>query len=119
MAQQYIVTRIDKANIIEFRVPSLMDPIELESIGQELNKLVEEEDRRILVLDFSKVEYLSSQAIGVVISLHRKLSALPNSKLLLCGVNAKLMQLLKITRLDRVLTLKPTQKEAINSLALV
>ncbi len=72
-----------------------------------------------MVLDFSKVEYMSSQAIGIVIGLHRKLSVLPNSKLLLCGVNAKLMQLLKITRLDRVLTLKPTQKEAINSLAVV
>jgi anti-sigma B factor antagonist len=119
MSQEYIITRIDKASVIEFRLPSLMDPLQLESIGQDLNKLVDEEDRRILVLDFSKVEYLSSQAIGIVIGLHRKLSALPNSKLLLCGVNAKLMQLLKITRLDRVLTLKPTQKEAINSLALV
>lgn len=119
MAQEYIVTRIGKASVIEFRLPSLMDPLQLESIGQDLNKLVDEEDRRMLVLDFSKVEYLSSQAIGIVIGLHRKLSALPNSKLLLCGVNAKLMQLLKITRLDRVLTLKPTQKEAINSLAMV
>jgi anti-sigma B factor antagonist len=117
MSSDYLVTRIDKANVIEFRVPSLMDPVQLESIGQNLNKLVDEEDRRILILDFSKVEFLSSQAIGIVIALHRKLSALPHSKLMLCGVNAKLMQLLKITRLDRVLTLKPTQKEAINSLA--
>jgi anti-sigma B factor antagonist len=119
MASDYIVTHIDKASIIEFRVPSLMDPLQLETIGQQLNRLVDEEDQRILVLDFSKVEYLSSQAIGIVIGLHRKLSALPNSKLLLCGVNEKLMQLLKITRLDRVLTVKPTQKEAVNSLALV
>jgi len=117
MATEYLVTRIDTANVIEFRVPSLMDPLQLESIGQNLNRLVDEEDRRVLILDFSRVEFLSSQAIGIVIGLHRKLSALPNSKLMLCGVNAKLMQLLKITRLDRVLTLKASQKEAVNSLA--
>ena len=116
MGSEYIINRIGKASVIEFRISSLMDPIQLESIQQELFKLVDEEDRRILILDFSKVDYLSSQAIGIVIGLHRKLSALPHSKFLLCGVNSKLMELLKITRLDRVLTVKPTQKEAVNSL---
>jgi anti-sigma B factor antagonist len=119
MASEYLITRIDKANVIEFRLASMMDPVQLESISQDLNKLVEEEDRRLLILDFTRVEFLSSQAIGIVIGLHRKLSVLPHSKLLLCGVNSKLMQLLKITRLDKVLTVKPTQKEAINSLAML
>jgi anti-sigma B factor antagonist len=104
---------------VEFRIPSLMEPAQLESIQRELFKLVDEQDKRLMILDFSKVEYISSQAIGLVIGLNKRLSALPHSKLLLCGVNAKLMELLKITRLDRVLKIKPTQKEAINSLAMV
>jgi anti-sigma B factor antagonist len=118
MAGEYIVTRIDKAQVVEFRVSSLMDPPVLEEIGINLNKLVDEEDRRILILDFAKVEYLSSQAIGIVIALHRKLAALPHSKLLLCGVTPRLMELLRITRLDKVLTIKPTQNEAVNSVRL-
>jgi anti-sigma B factor antagonist len=118
MAGEYIVTRIDKAQVVEFRVSSLMDPPVLEEIGTNLNKLVDEEDRRILILDFAKVEYLSSQAIGIVIALHRKLAALPHSKLLLCGVTPRLMELLRITRLDKVLTIKPTQNEAVNSVRL-
>jgi anti-sigma B factor antagonist len=118
MAGEYIVTRIDKAQVVEFRVASLMDPPVLEEIGTNLNKLVDEEDRRILILDFAKVEYLSSQAIGIVIALHRKLAALPHSKLLLCGVTPRLMELLRITRLDKVLTIKPTQNEAVNSVRL-
>jgi anti-sigma B factor antagonist len=118
MAGEYIVTRIDKANVVEFRVASLMDPPALEEIGANLNKLVDEEDRRIIILDFSRVEYLSSQAIGIVIALHRKLSALPHSRLLLCGVMPRLMELLKITRLDKVLTIKPSQSEAVNAVNL-
>jgi len=118
MAGEYMVTRIDKAHVIEFRVPSLMDALVLEEVGANLNKLVDEEDRRVLILDFSRVEYLSSQAIGIVIALHRKLTSLPHSRLLLCGVKPRLMELLRITRLDRVLTIKPTQSEAVNAVIL-
>jgi anti-anti-sigma factor len=66
-----------------------------------------------MILDFEKVQYLSSQAIGIVLTLNKKLGALPHSKLVLCGVGPRLMELLKITRLDRLLTVKPTQREAL------
>ncbi len=97
MASDYLITRIDKATIVEFQIPSLMDPPQLELINSRLSTLVDEMDRRLLILDFSRVQYLSSQAIGIVITLHRKLSALPHSKLILCGVNSKLAELLRIT----------------------
>jgi anti-sigma B factor antagonist len=119
MASEYLITKIKKACVVEFRIASLMDPQTIEGIQTGLYRLVDEEDQRILILDFSRVEFISSQALGFIISLNKKLSTLSNSKFLLCGVNDKLMQLLKITRLDRVLKLKPSQKEAINSLALV
>ena len=76
-------------------------------------RLVDDEDRRKLLLDFERVQYLSSQAIGIILTLNKKLSSLKYNKLVLCGVGAKLMELLKITRLDRILTIKPTQAEAV------
>jgi anti-anti-sigma regulatory factor len=45
--------------------------------------------------------------------MNKKLGQLGHSKLVLCGVGQKLMDLLKITRLDRLLTIRPTQKEAV------
>lgn len=119
MASEYLLTQVKQASVVEFRLPSLMDPAQLDSIQKQLFRLVDEEDRRLMILDFSKVEFISSQAIGIVIGLNRRLATLSNSKLLLCGVNGKLIELLKITRLDKVLTVKPTQKEAINSLAML
>ena len=109
----FTVQQIDKYTIIEFKNPSLMDPLELEQIGQQLYRLVDEEDRRKIVLDFERVQYLSSQAIGIVLTMNKKLGSLSNSKLVLCGVGPRLMELLKITRLDRLLTVKPTQREAV------
>ena len=109
----FTVQQVEKFTIIEFRQPSLMDPVELESIGTSLYRLVDEEDRRKVVLDFERVTYLSSQAIGIVLTMQKKLNALPHSKLVLCGVGPRLMELIKITRLDRILTIKPSQREAI------
>ena len=113
---QFTVQKIGEVTVVEFVVPSLMDPIALEESKDTLFKLVDEEDRRRLLLDFEKVQYLSSQAIGIVLGLQKKLSALPRSTMVLCGVGAKLMELLKITRLDKVLKIKPTQQEALKGL---
>src|SRR5688572_19901264 len=112
---QFNVQQISDSTIVEFTSPSLMDPIELEQIAQQLYKLVDEQDKRRIILDFEKVQYLSSQAIGILLAMQKKLSALKKSNLILCGVGARLMELLRITRLDRVLTIKPSQKEAVRS----
>lgn len=107
------VQQIGIYTIVEIRTPSLMDPPELESLGEQLYRLVDEQDKRMLILDFERVQYLSSQAIGILLTLHKKLAALSKSRLILCGVNSRLTELLKITRLDRVLTVTPTQAEAV------
>jgi anti-sigma B factor antagonist len=114
---QFNVQQIGQSTVVEFTAPSLMDPIELEQIAQQLYRLVDDEDHRRMILDFEKVQYLSSQAIGMLLALQKKLSVLRKSNLILCGVGARLMELLRITRLDRVLTVKPTQKEAVRSLS--
>jgi anti-sigma B factor antagonist len=108
----FIVQNVRGFTVVEFTTPSLMEQRELEEIGTELYRLVEEEDRRQVVLDFTKVQYVSSQAIGIVINLHRKLADLKKSKLTLCGLGPRLQELIRITRLDRILTIKPTQAEA-------
>ncbi len=107
------IQQIGVYTVVEFRTPSLMDPAVIDSIGEALFHLVDEQDRRMLVLDFEQVQYLSSQALGVVITLNKKLRALKKSKLVLCSVGPTLMELLKITRLDKVLTIKSSQQEAL------
>jgi anti-sigma B factor antagonist len=114
MSIPFIVGQFGKYTVVELRTPSLMDPAELNDIAGQLYRLIDEEDHRSIILDFSKVEFLSSQAIGIVMAMHKKLSALKNSQFVLCGVGQRLMQLIKIARLDRVLTIKPSQREAVN-----
>ncbi len=105
--------KVKTFTVVEFTVTSLMDPLELDRLGVALYKLVDEQDVRMLLLDFERVQYLSSQAIGIVMGLRRRLAALDKSMLVLCGVGPKLLELLRITGLDRVLPIKHSQREAI------
>lgn len=113
MSTSFTVQPIEKFTVIEFRTESMMDPIELENIKGELDRLITEEDRRRIILDFERVKYMSSQALGIVMSMRKKLGALPHSRLVLCSVCPPLQQLLKISGLDKLLTVKATQKEAL------
>jgi anti-sigma B factor antagonist len=113
MNPNFIVTNFEKWTIVEFRTSTLMDPPVLESIQNDLVRLVEEEDRRQVVLDFEKVQYVSSQAIGIIIQMNKKLKALKYSMLVLCSVPPKIMEVLKILRLDKLLKIVPTQHEAV------
>lgn len=110
------ISKVEKFTVVEFRTASLMDPLELQGISEALYRLVDVEDNRLIVLDFERVEYIASQAIGILISLHKKLAALPHSRFVLCGVSPRLMELLRITRLDKMLLIKPTQKEAVKQI---
>jgi anti-anti-sigma factor len=116
MSEQFNVSKIGGTTVVEFTAASLMDSVQLEQMAEGLYHLVDEQDRRHIVLDFERVQYLSSQAIGMLLGMQKKLASLKNSRMILCGVGPRLMELLRITRLDRVLTVKPTQTEAVRSI---
>jgi anti-anti-sigma factor len=112
--ESFFTDRQDRGyTVVEFITDSLMNPMELEGIGQAIYKLVDEQKRHRLLIDFSKVRYLSSQAIGIILTLNKKLAQFPGSSFVLCGVGPQLLQLLKITRLDKLLTIRATQAEAL------
>ena len=112
--ESFFTERQDRGyTVVEFTTVSLMNPMELEGIGQAIYKLVDTHQRHKLLLDFGRVKYLSSQAVGIILTLNKKLSQFPGASLVLCGVGAQLLQLLKITRLDKILTIKPNQAEAL------
>lgn len=114
--ESFFAERQDRGfTVVTFTTESLMNPMELESIGHSLYSLVDEKKRSKLLLDFAKVKYLSSQAIGIILTLNKKLSQFDGAELVLCGVGPQLQQLLKITRLDKILTIKPTPADVLGS----
>ena len=109
---QYSVRQDQGKTVVEFKTESLMSSLDLEKMSASLMSLVDAEGHRDVILDFTTVKYLSSQAIGIILALHRKLTQ-ADGRLVLCGVGPQLLQLLKITRLNLVLKVVPSLKEAL------
>lgn len=99
--------------VVSFYTPTLINAAEVERVRADLLRLVDEGKQTRLILDFKRVQFFSSQLIGVLLTLNKKLAAGGGGGLILCGVSERLMELLKISRLDRLLTIKGSRKEAL------
>ena len=102
--------------VVTFTTDALTNPLEVERIGHKLYLLADENRLRVaggcrFVIDFVRVRYFASQAVGILLTLNKKLGRGP--AFTVCGVGPQLTQLLRITRLDQVLTIAPTREEAV------
>src|SRR5947207_14036031 len=61
--------------VVNFVDKKILDEQNIQMIGDDLFRLVDELGRRKVLLNFSKVELMSSAALGKVITLHRQLQA--------------------------------------------
>jgi anti-sigma B factor antagonist len=59
-----------------------------------------------LVVDITGVELLDATGLGVLVGAHRR-ARLDGRELVLRGASTRVARLLKVTRLDRVITLAP------------
>ena len=91
---------------------SLLDPVSIEAMGQQLYALVDAKARRKVVVDFHRVRHLSSQMIGVVIELHKKSKAI-KGHVVLCGLTGDVRRGFTITRLDKLLNIAKDENDAL------
>ena len=96
---------------------SLMDGGVIELLGNKLDALAAGGEAKI-VLDFKRVQYISSAMIGVLVS-GRQSAVAAGGQLLLAGLNDRLLQLLKLTRLDKMFVVHPDARSALKSVGAV
>jgi anti-sigma B factor antagonist len=90
--------------VVRFRDRRIANALEIELVGQELYRLVEEGKHKRLVLDFSDVDYLSSALIGKLISLNAKVKA-GNGTVKLCCLQPEVADIFHTCKLDRIFSI--------------
>jgi len=111
MALNCMVQKFGDVTLVNIQEPRLLDNRDLDALAAQLYQLVEKMDRKKLIVDFSKVQFLASAAIGVVTSLHQKSVAIKGT-LILCGIRKDIMRVFEITRLTKLLRFCADEKEA-------
>ncbi|WBQ03154.1 STAS domain-containing protein [Kribbella sp. CA-293567] len=71
---------------------------------------------RPVLVDLSRVEFLDSTGLGVLVGAHREAAA-EGGALLLVAAGPRLQKIFKITKLHKVFALHDTMEEAVASLA--
>lgn len=94
----------------------LTDEENLEQFDQELVSLVDNYQVRRIVLDMQAVRYMTSSAIGKLISLHRRL-ARNEGRLVICSLQPEVEQILDTSHLLGYFSVSPTRDAALAELA--
>ncbi len=106
------VEDIGDVAVVNFIDKKILDEQNIQMIGDDLFRLVDELGRKKVVLNFGNVEFLSSAALGKIITLHRKLQAV-KGKLIFCNLLPDIQDCFKITKLDKLFSMAGTEEDAI------
>jgi anti-sigma B factor antagonist len=113
--QRLRVEQIADVTVVYFLDKRILDEPTIEVIAEQLFSLVDQDGRRKLLLNFSNVEYLSSAALGKLINLHNKLDA-GQGKLAMCNVFAQILEVLAVTKFDKIFKIFPDEEAAMAGL---
>lgn len=106
------VEEVGGVTVARFTDKKILDESNIQIIGNQLFSLVDDDHRKKLVLDFANVEYLSSAALGKLITLDKKMKA-AGGELRLCSIRKDILEVFKITRLDKLFKIKENRDKAI------
>lgn len=110
--QRIDVSESAAISVVRFKDHKIIDPEAIQQLGEELFALVEEEEREKIVLNFSGVEFLSSAALGKLITFDKKAKRL-GAKLILTNISAEIFQVFAITNLDKLFEIKDSEADAL------
>jgi anti-sigma B factor antagonist len=109
------IEEVGDVTVARFIDKKILDENNIQIIGTQLFGLVEEDGRKKIVLDFTNVDYLSSAALGKLITMDKKVKA-SGGKLRLCNIRKDIYEVFAITRLNKVFDIRNTQDEAVEGL---
>jgi len=99
-------------SVIRFQDQKIIDPDAIQELGLELFALIEKEERSKLVLNFSNVEFLSSAALGKLITFEKKCKR-QGAELILTNISPEIFQVFAITNLDKLFQIKDSEADAL------
>ena len=105
----------NNATIVELTDRKILDEVNITQIGDQLNALIADLDRPRLVLDFSAVSHMSSSALGMLITLHKRIRE-KKGQFRLCNIQSSIYEVFVITRLNEIFQICRSRAEALESL---
>jgi len=108
------VSESNGVTVVNFSDRKILEEFSIMEIGSELSQLVEGHDNLKILLNFNNVEHLSSAALGMLITLNKKISE-AKGFLRLSNISPQIYEVFKITRLNELFEIHDTADQALKS----
>ncbi len=105
-------TKVGDVTVVTFTDKKILDEAGIQELGAELFSLIERDNRRSIVLNFDNVDFLSSAALGKLITLDRKVKQ-AQGRLKMCRIKPEILEVFQVTKLNKVFDIRDEQDEAI------
>lgn len=113
-SQRLNVTDQKDVKVVDFVESKILDEANIAEIGQTLLGMVDAGDRPKILLDFGRVDHLSSAALGMLINVNNRIKQ-QNGQLRLANIKPQIMEVFEITKLNKLFKILPTRAEALAS----
>jgi anti-sigma B factor antagonist len=110
--RHFDVSDVGNVTVVRFRDRKIIEDINIQELGQEMFRLVEADGRERLLLDFSLVDFLSSAALGKLITLDKKMKA-HGGALKPANIRPEIYEVFAITKLTRLFDIRRDEAEAL------
>ena len=108
------VNEVGDVTVVRFRDHKIVEDINIQQLGQDMFHLVEVDNRDKLLLNFSSVDFLSSAALGKLITLDKKMKA-HGGVLKLSNIRPEIYEVFAITKLNRLFDIKDDEADALTA----
>ena len=108
------VKKVGIVTVANFCDQKILDDLVIQQLGEELFRLATSRDCDNLLLNFSGVAFLSSSALGKLITLDKKVRA-RGGTLRLCNIRPEIYEVFAITKLNRLFDIKDDESDALAS----
>ncbi len=100
--------------LVFFRDAAILDETNVEELGRNLFDISDKGTKMKMLINFEKIEYLSSAVLGKLVALHKKMKK-DKATLKLCCMRPNIHEIFKITKLDKLFEIYPDQAKAVKS----
>ena len=108
------VSKVGDVTVVKFVDRKILDETGIQELGAELFSVVEHDNRRSILVNFDNVDFLSSAALGKLITLDRKVKS-AQGRMKMCHIRPEILEVFQITKLNKVFDIRGEEAEAISA----
>ena len=111
-ADLYRISRVGTVNVVDLTLPDTLDIQEFDRLNDSILALVRAEPEGQWVLDLSRLSYMGSAALGLMVNLRQQIKQ-SGGRLVLCGMSPQLLHIFKTCCMERLFKIVKTRADAV------